>query len=327
MLSPKQVSEINPIFDNVMPNCLALKAAEVLKSASAVCFPRRTIPYPLVCGSIAVPVLESLARNRGEHYAPPGRLASMNRLWTFDKLTPSLRDFKAGRASHAAVEQIYHHEYGVWRRDTLAEKFTALAEDLTWNTDHALGLIGRFCLVGAILRNALQSGKLTSLCSIACGSGEAVIDALRQARTPVAAAFIDTNPEALKISEQRASGLGNTHFFQMNAVRNQRFFRDLPFEALEFTGLIDYLPDAMLVNFLRALKQERLKLLLASNILRKAGPLARLERAFLYHALQWNMIYRTHAELSGIFAQAGFSGVRFMDEPYGLFTVIVWCKE
>ncbi len=204
MDTPRTFPEILRIFDNFPVSNELLEQRDI--SPDDVVFPLRTIPYPLVLSAIAVPTLEALMRNRKAHYAPAGaRLAPANPLWMFDKLAPSLRDFKAGRASHAAVEQIYHHVYGIWRRDTLVQKFTALLEDLTWNTDHALGLIGRFHIVRNILKNVLGSRKIRSMGSIACGSGEAVAEGLCGAPTdaPVLTSFFDINLAALRIARER----------------------------------------------------------------------------------------------------------------------------
>jgi hypothetical protein len=327
MLSPKKVEEILPIFNNVKPDFSLPDEATILRAITPDIFPKRTIPYPAVLAAVAIPTIEAWLRNKHEHYAPPGRLAPIKRIWTFDKLAPPIFQLKQGRASHGAMEQVYHHEFGWLKHDTLTEKIDALAQDLTFNTDHALGLISRFRIVKAVLKSVLASGAIHSLASIACGAGEAVSAALGFAPHPVITAFFDNNREALALAQTRTAAFPDAYFFDLNVIRYQRFFNALPFEALEFTGLIDYLPEELLVAFLRSLQQSKLKLIVTGNILRKSGKAAQLERAFVYHALQWPMYYRTEEELQRIFFRAGFSGLRFIREPYGTFVIILWIKH
>lgn len=314
------------------PDFSCLAAEELFRGVHELQFPQRTLPRFLVWPYIALATCEGLLRNKDFHYGQPGQFMPTNRLYTFDKLSFEIKRFKMGRATHEAVGQIYHHPYGIFNKDTATEKFEALCADLTFNTDHALGLIGRYLIVQKVLENALLSGKIASVASLACGAGEAVINATVKAREngiAVKTAFFDVNVKALESAEKQLLSLSprDNAFFLTNVIKNQSWFNALPIEGLELVGLIDYIPDNSLISFLRSLKNPCLKLLLSCNILKKPGAIGGLERSFLRHALQWPMYYRTENQIRNIFEAAGYRGVHLITEPRSLFSVVVWLKQ
>ena len=332
MIIPNNADEIVRFFNSSEDNFLSLTPEELFFGINELLFPNRTMPWPLVWAYIAVAACEGWLRNESLHYGQPGQLMPMNRLYTFDNLSCELRRFKMGRATHKAVGQIYHHRYGIFNKDTLKGKFEALLTDLTFNTDHALGLIGRYLIVKKLLENALLGGKISTVASLACGAGEAVVNAVAAAQKKglkVKTAFQDINDKALEMVEKQLVGLppGDNAFYLVNVIKNQRWFSALPVDALELVGLIDYISDKHLIKFLRSLKNPRLKLLISCNILRKPGLTGELERFFLRHALQWPLYYRTEDQLRAIFQSAGYEKVRLISEPYSLFSVVVWFKQ
>ncbi len=299
-------------------------------------FPKRNLPHTAALAFIGASTLEALLSNKPRHYTTPGRMAPENRLWFFDCLSGGLRDFKDGRATHKAVGQIYHHPFGIWNKSGLPNKLNALLHDLTFNTDHALGLISRFLIIKRLLSRLLSSKKVSRLGSIACGAADAVLAATSNVKycgTEVYTGFFDINEDALAAvqlalnNEKRFSSVNPGQCFFTNVIKNQNWFQRLPIQGLELSGLIDYIPNDKLPRFLRNLRNPELKFLITCNILRKPGFTGWHERLFIKHALQWPMYYRTHAELAQIFSQAGYGKVRFINEPYGLFTVILWLAE
>ena len=332
MIIPNNADEIARFFSPSEVNGSYLTAEELFSGISELPFPNRTLPRPLVWAYIAVGACEGWLRNKSLHYGQPGQLVPMNCLYIFDKLSCELRRFKMGKATHGTVGQILHPRYRFFNKDTFKEKFEALFTDLTFNTDHALGLIGRYLIVKKLLENAVLMGKISTVASLACGAGEAVVNAVAAAQKKglkVKTAFLDINAKALEMVEKQLVGLppGDNAFYLVNVIKNQRWFNALPIDALELVGLIDYIPDEYLIDFLRSLENAGLKLLISCNILRKPGFSGGLERFFLRHALQWPLYYRTEDQLREIFQSAGYEKVRLISEPYLLFSVVVWFKE
>ena len=319
MLYPRHYGEVAKFFLPQQPTERNPSADELLEGVSELKFPKRTVAYPAVLAHMFLPILEALLRNRKIHYGKPGEIMPENHLYSFDGLTPALKEYKASRASHKAVMQVYHHKFG-----------ENLFLDLTFDTDHGLGLRGRSLVVEKIMKNALCSGAISSISSIACGAGEAVIQAIAAARdkgTVVRAGFFDVSEAALGLAEtlSREAGIeGSTAFYRVNVIKNRDWFTKLPFDGHELVGIIDYIPDGLLVEFLRSLKSPNLKFLLTCNILKKPGFRGWYERMFVHHGLQWAMYYRTPRQLRRIFREAGYNNVHLITEPNELFTTILW---
>jgi len=333
MRQPKNWQEVAERFSGtaLFPQTAPISLA--LRDVDKIYFPPRTLPYWLTLLFVGGTILEALFRNRKRHYCLPGHQAPTNRLYSFDKITPAIKRFKFGRARHEAILQICHHNYGIRGKDTLTEKIEALWSDLTFNTDHALGLIGRHLLVSRILTNVFSSGCVASFGSIACGAGEAVIQALvaaQRSKVNVKAGFFDINEAALELVAQQLSNANlfdQGEFYRLNVIKHQSWFANLPLDGLELIGIIDYIPDEALIGFLRCLKNPRLKFLISGNILKKPGFSGQVERAFLRHTLQWPMHYRAPEQLRRIFQQAGYENTTTVIEPRKLFAVILWSSN
>ena len=247
---------------------------------------------------IGMSTLEALLSNKPRHYATPGRTAPENRLWSFDRLSNGLREFKNGRATHQAVNRIYHHSFGSYSDKSWQDTVDAVCQDLTFGTDHALGLICRFRIIETLMRRLLASGKVRLLGSIACGAADATISAINAAAyrgKEIHTGFFDINEAALNSAENTFSGIMRQRnpnlgrFFLTNVLKNQNWFSRLPMQGLELTGLIDYIPNDKLPGFLRSLRNPELKFLVTCNILKKPGFTGWYERLFIKHALQWPM--------------------------------------
>lgn len=243
----------------------------------------------------------------------------------FDGYSRVLECLRSGKGSFKALDILYHWKFFDDKYLNLpkAERFIT---NVAFNVKHCIGVRNRFKLVFSRVVQLVFSGK-HRIVSIAAGSGEAVIAAMVEGKKRgiyVSALFIDSDHNAIRHASILAKNYGV--FEQITFLNKSIFksFNDIKIfnpDFIEMTGLIDYFDNDNLMVFLKKIKRFNAEVL-TSNIIKRRGLVAWIERIFLAIALDWYMYYRSGNELERIFKSAGFDDVQIIIEPCGMYGVI-----
>ncbi|MBI5723689.1 MAG: class I SAM-dependent methyltransferase [Planctomycetes bacterium] len=173
----------------------------------------------------------------------------------------------------------------------------------------------------AELIDACQSQPVHVLC-LGAGPGHIINDALARARRQADATLVDLNPDCFEYGRQLALQMGTAdriRFIQGDA-RQVKTMLDRPIDVVKMIGICEYLDDAIIVDIVSAV----------AGVMRPGGAIVfnSISRAhgtdrFFRRVFGLHMIHRTDRHLEGLMAKAGFADFCRLDEPLGVYQVIV----
>lgn len=247
----------------------------------------------------------------------------------FDGLSKYLNDIKNGAASWIALVLIYNY-YKC--RNELSEKEIEKKITYFWiNIRNAQAVRNRKKLVTAILANLIKEiyekngHKEVFTLSIACGSAEAVFDALIESKVPVKMVLLDKDETALEYCKKEALKLGikNIQFIHGSTTNFSCYIKKIgrP-DIIEMIGLTDYLKESKAINLF-----SRINISIAPGGYFLTGNVApNSEKWFLWAVINWPMIYRTKKVLVKIIKASGFKNYEIITEPHKIHNIAV-CKK
>ncbi|MDP2630243.1 MAG: class I SAM-dependent methyltransferase family protein [Candidatus Uhrbacteria bacterium] len=247
----------------------------------------------------------------------------------FDGLGPVCRRVKEGAASWRAIDLLYNHPF------QKPKSLGAWLDNVWLMSPNAQAVRNRRKIAkNELLKTILSSGTQgeVRILSLACGSAEAVLDAVAEANKSgirIQCLLIDVDASALAyargvaeklgISEQvktkRANLLGFERLGKIIATYQPRI--------VEMMGLIDYVTDKHTVALIKTIHDA----LPVGGIFFTCNIIPNAERVFLRHVINWEMIYRRPGELVEIMSVAGFRNIRTIVEKMNIHVIAIGAKE
>lgn len=247
----------------------------------------------------------------------------------FDGFSKYLNDIKNGAASWLALALIYNY-YKC--RNELSEKEIEKRITYFWiNMRNAQAVRNRKKIVTAILTNLIKEiyekngHKEVFILSIACGSAEAVFDAVVELKLPVRIVLLDKDETALDYCKKEAlkSGIKNIQFIHGSTTNFSCYIKKIgnP-DIIEMIGLTDYLKEPKAINLF-----SRINVNIAHGGYFLTGNVSpNSEKWFLWAVINWPMIYRTKKTLAKIVEASGFKNYEIITEPHNIHNIAV-CRK
>jgi hypothetical protein len=163
--------------------------------------------------------------------------------------------------------------------------------------------------------------------SVASGSAQAVVEAMKLSPQKVRAILIDIDRSALEEASRLVKAVGLEERFSFvygPAAIVQKVCADFKPHIIEMIGFLDYRPKEQAIKLIKRIHNYLPQggIFLTCNI--RKNP----ERAFLSWALLWPLIYRNERQLSEIVVGGGFSpeDVDIIYEPFRIHGIAV-CRK
>jgi len=169
----------------------------------------------------------------------------------------------------------------------------------------------------ADLFEQLKAEPEIRLLSVASGSAQAVLDAMKQCPgLNVRVILIDPDTSALEKARQNAEAAGfadRIRCIRGTTRRIQKTAAEFKPHIIEMVGLLDYLDHATAVTVISSIRES----LPEGGFFMTCNIHPNREKPFLDWVLLWPMIYRTRREFAGVLLDAGFErhNLRVVYEP------------
>jgi hypothetical protein len=254
----------------------------------------------------------------------------------FDALGDKCREVKAHARSSRAIDLICDHEFKWWPL-TLSR----LVDNIWFSSPNCQALCNRRKLVVYEVLRAIREiraminsrdgvaahGDEIKILSLAAGSAKAVLaavaSAVKEYDVRIRCHLVDRSGEALNEALAEASRLGIQDLVTVEranlfrATNVQRILRKFQPHVVEMIGLLDYMPDHLVVEVSQLIHDalpEQGRYLTATIM-----PCP--TKAFITEVVAWPMIYRTSEQLEGLMLESGFGEVRMVSEPWKIYAV------
>ena len=251
--------------------------------------------------------------------------------WFFDGLAPKCRKIKEGAASWRALTLLYNHPF------RKPESFGAWLDNVWLMSPNAQAVrnrrkIAKNELLKTILSLSLGGQEEVRILSLACGSAEAVLDAVVEANkfgVRTQCFLIDIDASALEYARKVAEGLGiadQVKTKRANLLGFERLGKIIAAyqpRIVEMMGLIDYVQDKHTVVLIKTIHDA----LPVGGMFFTCNIIPNAERVFLKHVINWEMIYRKPGELVEIMSVAGFRNIRTIVENMNIHVIAIGAKE
>lgn len=250
-----------------------------------------------------------------------GATPHVNTMW-FDGLGQYNAAIKEGVASWRALDIIYNY----------FERGEKTPVDSFWiGMVNAQAVRNRLKMVTAEIYQlslciAKEREQEVRIFSIACGSAQAVVEALARLKADgiIARALLtDIDESALQYAQRLATSYGvddQVSVVQSPASKMFRLMEEFQPNIVEMVGLMDYLPHKQAVRIAKQIYRglgHTGGFFIAANI--RNNP----ERYFLKWVIDWDMIYRSPVELASVIGEAGFDTLRIFYEPHKVHGIVV----
>lgn len=250
-----------------------------------------------------------------------GAKLKVNTMW-FDGLGQYNAAIKKGVASWRALDIIYNYFEG-------GEKTPV---DSFWiGMVNAQAVRNRLKIVTEeihqlSLRVAKERGQEVRIFSIACGSAQAVVEVLARLKAEgvIARALLtDVDESALQYAQGLAVSYGvgdQVSVAQASASKMYRLAEEFQPNIVEMVGLMDYLSHKQAVQIVKRVHRALWHtggFFITCNV--RNNP----EKHFLKWVINWEMVYRSPAELSSVITEAGFDTLRIFYEPHKVHGIVV----
>lgn len=245
----------------------------------------------------------------------------------FDGIGPKCREVRKGAKRWPALHELYGYA-----RDSVYEASPiGRMVDRLWllGMKNPRGVRNRLRIVVSALseelRAVLRREETVTILSLACGSAEAVFQAiatlgndkhrvrlilLDQDQTAVAYAVNEAAKEGIEVQAIKAS------------VARLKGVVKTKVDIVEMVGLLDYLSDGTA----QGLFERIYEVLVPNGLFVTANILPNLEEPFLRHCADWEMVYRTPDKLRDLCGFVFNSGVEVTSEPLNIHA-IAFCRK
>jgi ubiquinone/menaquinone biosynthesis C-methylase UbiE len=238
----------------------------------------------------------------------------------FDGLGKSCRNVKDYATSWKAMDIIYNHPF----EGTLS--VGGILDEFYWRSMNCQALRNRYKLIKHLLRNNIsQFGKEVRLASLACGSGQAILETIAELKSEgviVKAILVDINEEALKEAKVIAKKLGiggQIETFKADLSLENNILKDFKPQIVEMLGFLDYAKEEQAITFLKNINKslDKKGILITCNI--NPNP----EQHFLKWVINWPMIYRSPSQLINLAEKANFEDCEVILEPLKIHSILI----
>jgi hypothetical protein len=165
------------------------------------------------------------------------------------------------------------------------------------------------------------------LVSVASGSAQAVVMAIKKSSQNVRVILIDVDPSAIEKAKEtvREAGLEDRFFFVCASTSAlEKICGEFQPHIIEMVGFLDYRPKKEAINLVSRIRNclPEGGIFLTCNIRRNR------EKAFLDWVLLWPMIYRDERQLAEILIEGGFSqeNIEIIYEPFRIHGIGI-CRK
>lgn len=251
-------------------------------------------------------------------------------LWFVDLISINSRRVKDGAARWLALDAVYNFRGGEG-----SNKVVRAIDEYWLHIRNAQAVRNRLKIVkrelsAAILKIAetKDSGEPVRILSLAAGSGQGVIEVVAEfARKGVLCEVIlvDQDESALQHASAlaREAGIDQVVVVVSNVVSFLRNCRNVKFDIIEMCGLMDYLEDDLAVAVIKMVNRR----LTENGYFLTCHIHPNLESYFLWHVVNWGMLYRTRWELRLLLVRGGFLLPVLHSEPHRIHSVAVVQKK
>jgi hypothetical protein len=244
----------------------------------------------------------------------------------FDGLGPKCKEVKDGAKRWPALHTLYTFPTAVYD----ASYFEKMV-DRIWlsGMKNPRGVRNRYRIVVDALTEELfvilSKKQSVTILSLACGSAEAVLQAianLGEDKNRVKLILLDQDQTALDYAKEQANVLGiEPQIIRASVARIAKLITH-QVDIVEMVGLLDYLNDGTAQGIFERIYEKMVPggLFVTANIVPNS------ETFFLQQCADWEMIYRTEAELEELCKFVFNSGVRLETEPLKVHSVAI-CRK
>lgn len=193
--------------------------------------------------------------------------------------------------------------------------------------------MARKAIYDALIRiHREREGKQIHLLSIACGSAQAVMEAVGEARrhgVRVRISLLDREADALEyamgLAVKQGLPMETLHPYHTDIRQLDMVAANIPpIDLIEMVGFLDYRPWAKAITLIARLRA----LLQPGGYLITAQIAPNAEARFLRVMLNWWMVYRTGPEFRKLLIEAGFPSERVaMDPEYHRIHYLAVCQR
>lgn len=246
----------------------------------------------------------------------------------FDGIGPKCRQVKEGAKRWPALHTLYSYH-----RDSVYDaSFLGRTIDRLWllGMKNPRGVRNRLRIVIAALseelRTVLRRKETATILSLACGSAEAVFQAiatLGDDKHRVHLILLDQDQTAIDYASAEAAKLGIQVETIRASVARLKGVVKTKADIVEMVGLLDYLSDGTA----QGLFERVYDLLCPAGLFITANIIPNLEEPFLRNCADWDMIYRTSKELRELCGFVFNSSVEVVNEPLNIHAVAFCRKE
>lgn len=243
-----------------------------------------------------------------------------------------LGGIRKGAGTFSALDLIYN--YYIHRATMQLEGAERIFSDFWLGMRNAQAVRNRKRVVVARLAELIaQSYRLRGgpvrIASIASGSAQAVMEAVKYAGVPARLLLIDHDEAALTHSRKLYHLLAMADMgVALETLERKAFIcrdalREFNPHIVEMVGLLDYFDDDAAIKLMKRLAtgMESGTYFIVANVV------PNLERWFLRWVIDWEMVYRKGKHFCQVVAKSGFTNQEVLVEPLGLHTVLVCWKK
>lgn len=255
-------------------------------------------------------------------------LDDVDRSILFDKLGPHCRLIRLGAASWPALNIIYNYRFGE------QSGLERVVDDFWIGMRNAQAVRNRRRLIVAELTRSLKqmAAKLdrpVEILSIACGSTQALLEAIKRAFPDDVGyhlTLVDVDSKAFEMAGAIAEKLGLSHletfegtFSQYTQMKDGQEYTGPKFDLVEIIGLLDYRPDEKISKLCDSIR----RVLNPGGLFATGHICPNRERFFLKWVINWRMRYRTPGKLRKLILAGGWqpNEVRVTTEPHGIHAI------
>lgn len=273
----------------------------------------------------------SIRRQMKKNMTPPERKVLRTRLlgatqritrsFFFDRFGRRCRAIRLGATSWRALNIIYNYRFGNPGLSGILDDFWIGMRNAQAVRNRRRMVVDHLCRI--IIQ---QPGRLIKILSVACGSTQALLEAISLCGRDVELVLVDVDPSAFDMAREIARTLKLKCPIRTFTGTLQQFLGDemhkrMRFDLVEMVGLLDYMPEGKITALMSMSKQ----LLEPRGHVLTGHVCPNLESFFLRWVINWNMNYRPPSSLVDLIVQAGFDRdlVRIYLEPQGIHAVAV----
>lgn len=282
---------------------------------------RLMLPFLFAVGAY-VQTKKSLYRLFGGRKCVPS-----TNFWLVDWISVNSRRVRDGAAKWRALDAVYN-----FRRGEGCNEIVRAFDSYWMHIRNAQAVRNRLIIVKRELYTAIlkvAKNKIDNqpvrILSLAAGSGQGVIEViedLQRIGVRCEVILVDQDESALMHARKLANQHGVSDMVTVcegNAVSFYRQLHGLKPDIIEMCGLTDYLEDKLAVALIKKIH----RYLQPDGFFLTCHIHPNAESYFLWHVVNWGMLYRTRKQLRDLLIDGGFLEAKLYSEPHRIHSVAV----